>query len=82
MKRVLHRDISLDNIMIYSPATAKKINADSHTTEEPEDLPSSTLKKGLLIDVDYGVVLPIEGPQERKTAVGHRTVSAHMSRSC
>ncbi|KAF5327225.1 hypothetical protein D9619_005082 [Psilocybe cf. subviscida] len=74
MRHVLHRDISLDNIMIYSPATKpKKTNCDSDTAGEPEDAPSSAMKKGLLIDVDYSVVLPKEGSQDRKTAIGHRT---------
>ncbi|KAF5327224.1 hypothetical protein D9619_005083 [Psilocybe cf. subviscida] len=73
IKHVLHRDISLDNIMIYTPTVAKRSNNLSNTTEESKELPSSALKKGLLIDVDYSVLLPKEGSQERKTAVGHRT---------
>ena len=76
LENVLHRDISLDNIMIYDPAATKKTDSGSKATGKPENLPSSLgVKKGLLIDIDYGVVLS-KGPGDRKTAIGHRTVSS------
>jgi hypothetical protein len=71
-KDVLHRDISLDNIMIYGPKYPKR-SKDAVTNEGAKRLPPPALKRGLLIDVDYGILIS-KNPRERKTAIGHRTV--------
>ncbi|KAF5326949.1 hypothetical protein D9619_005043 [Psilocybe cf. subviscida] len=68
-KGVLHCDISLDNALIYTPANTKTSH-DPTVTEEPKILPTSRLKKGLLIDVDYSILLS-RGSDNRKIAIGH-----------
>ncbi|KAJ6499653.1 hypothetical protein C8R47DRAFT_295054 [Mycena vitilis] len=69
--KILHRDISIDNIVLVPmpPSTAGA----------PDDSPSvdiagsaKSLRRGLLIDVDYALVLDENG-ERGAVATGHRT---------
>lgn len=75
-RNVLHRDISLGNLMIYKLANPQLVN-DGEGEGKAEIMPLSGVKKGLLIDIDYSIELP-RGPGARQTAIGHRTVSIHI----
>ncbi|KDR76375.1 hypothetical protein GALMADRAFT_268015 [Galerina marginata CBS 339.88] len=75
-KKILHRDISLHNVMMYQPTPSKDMQSehcedradDGIRKDEQKDEPTS--RKGLIIDLDYATLMIDE---TREVATGHRT---------
>ncbi|KAJ7625017.1 hypothetical protein DFH06DRAFT_1008349 [Mycena polygramma] len=72
---ILHRDVSINNILLVPspqlPTTSSSTRAGSSPSTFPAGLPAPGPRRGLLIDVDYALVLN-EG-KRGPPATGHRT---------
>ncbi|KAF8954122.1 hypothetical protein BDZ97DRAFT_1928800 [Flammula alnicola] len=80
-KKILHRDISMNNIMMYRPTLPEAqpnptdegdTHASSiqpHSTDAGE---SSQMRKGILIDLDCAIVMREDGRVSNPATIGHR----------
>ncbi|KAK7013930.1 hypothetical protein R3P38DRAFT_3322448 [Favolaschia claudopus] len=80
---ILHRDISMNNLLLVDPndlllgSSAEGGTFNPHRSNEPEPAGSRqrtlALRKGLLIDLDYALVLDDKGERGKTVAKAHRT---------
>ncbi|KAF8958358.1 hypothetical protein BDZ97DRAFT_1762234 [Flammula alnicola] len=82
-KKILHRDISMNNIMMYRPTLPKE--TEPNPTDEGDSDASSIqpqiadageshqMRRGMLIDLDYALLMREDGLGRDTATVGHRT---------
>src|ERR1700720_4997906 len=78
--KILHRDISVNNVMINTLDNAQVRPAQSHsyfTRLQNQSAPIPPIRKGLLIDFNYATFYKADS--HRNAYKGHRTVSENSS---